>query len=190
MVVLLIQSLPVFANGGHEPGCPEENLPASGSFSVNEEDTAFFHGSVSVSNLSYHPRTVEEPSWAFISSDHTAYAHHYYTDRSFTVYYTYRLAVVEKPNDPKYESNPKYQTTLDEYDPEEQPMPTPLDHSETLWIDVTDLDIPRGEDSERYHMSAYSRIDVYYRKDGRTKQFSVKDCQNNVPFWHTRLRNN
>ena len=64
-------------------------------------------------------------------------------------------------------------------------MPTPLDHSETLWIDVTDLDIPAGEPGKDYHMSAYSRIDVYYRKDGRTKQFSVKDCQNNVLFRHT-----
>ena len=68
MAVLLIftlvqiQPLPVLANGGHEPGCPEEDLPASGSFSVNEEDTAFFFGSVSVSNLTYWPRTVEEPS--------------------------------------------------------------------------------------------------------------------------------
>ena len=64
-------------------------------------------------------------------------------------------------------------------------MPTPLDHSETLWIDVTDLDIPAGQPGAWYHMSVYSRIDVYYRKDGRTKQFSVKDCQNNVPFFHS-----
>ena len=61
-VNLLTHPMLVLANGDHEPGCPEEALPAWGSFSVDEDDTEFFYGSVSVSNLTYWPRTVEEPS--------------------------------------------------------------------------------------------------------------------------------
>lgn len=191
-ICLLTLPLSVLANGDdHQPGCPEEHLPASGSFSVNDEWYPFFYGSVSLSNLTYWPRTVEEPSWAHISSDHSVYAHHYYEDRSFTVNYAYRLAVVERPNDPNYEVNPRYHGTVDEYDPE-QAMPTPFEHSETLWINVTDLEIPAGDDGKWYHMSAYTRMDVYYQREGKpnVEQFSLKDCQNNVQFWHSRVPEN
>lgn len=193
-VCLLTLPLSVLANGDdHQPGCPEEDLPAEGSFSVDDEWCPFFYGNVSFSNLTYWPRTVEEPSWAYISSDHSAYAHHYYEDRGFTVFYAYRLAVDEKGADPRYEANPRYDTYLSAFDPETQAMPEDhLDDSESLWISVTDLEIPRGQNGKEYHMSGYTRMDVFYQKEGqhKTEQFSLKDCRNNVPFWHSRLPEN
>ena len=67
------------------------------------------------------------------------------------------------------------------YDPE-QPMPDYISESETLWVNVTNLNA--DEDGVEYHMSAYTRLDAW--SDGAAGKLSWKDCQNSIQFFHIR----
>ena len=177
-VSLLIQPISVLANGDGN-GCPDEGLVAETSFSVDGEWDTFIYGRAWVSKLTYWPWG--ELGAACISSDHDAYAHHYYEGLNFDVYWAYRLWVNEFPH--QFQSNPRYSTNLGEYDAETQPMPTDyLDDSETLWVDLSDLDAPIA--GKVYHMSAYARIDAYYTIQGTTRKFSWKVCVNSINFTH------
>ena len=88
--------------------CPEEALLAWGTQYIDPDDPMDpgISGSVYVGNLTYWPPTAEEPSWTYISSDHSVYAHHYYEDEDFDLYWSFRLSVDEHPH--QYQSNPRY----------------------------------------------------------------------------------
>lgn len=182
-VSLLIQPISVLANGDDNNGgngSPDEGLVAETSFSVDDESYPFIYGRAWVSNLTYW--SWGELGAACISSDHDAYAHHYYENLGFDIYWSYRLWVNDAPF--QYESNPRYNTYLGEYDPETQPMPTDLDDNETLWVDLSDLHINVPRENNVYNMSAYTRIDAYYTIQGTTKKFSWKDSINSISFLH------
>ena len=162
--------------------CPAEGLLAWGTQYIDPDDPMDpgISGSVYAGNLTYWPRTGEQPFWlAYISSDHSVYAHHYYEDEDFTLYWSFRLSVDEHPN--TYQSNPRYSGSLGLYVPDTQAMPDSISESETLWVDVTNL--PTGANGRLYHMSAYTRLDAW--SDEAAGKFSWKDCQNGISFLHT-----
>lgn len=61
-------------------------------------------------------------------------------------------------------------------------MPVPLEDSETLWVNVHNLQAPRA--GKEYNMSATTRLDVYFGPNGN-KKHSWKDCVNSVNFRHS-----
>ncbi|RKU13042.1 hypothetical protein C6501_09965 [Candidatus Poribacteria bacterium] len=127
--------------------------PSEASYSIDEEWYPFIYGYTWVGNLTYHPATADFP-YAYISSDHEFYCHHYYEDEDFEIEYRPLLTVWE---DLDFYVNPSYHTTLSEYDSETQAMPTDyLDHEETLWVNITDL--PAAETGTDYQMFAYTRM--------------------------------
>ena len=182
VAITMISYLFMSGNGLVYAHCPEEGLFAFGSFSIDEDEWyPYISGSVWVGNLTYWPRTVEEPSWAYISSDHSVYALHYYEDVEFDVYWSFRLSVDEDPHN--YQSNPRYSGSMGFYDPDDAMPHNYISDSETLWVDVTDL--RADEDGVEYYMSAYTRLDAYYEVPGQRGKFSWKDCQNGISFLHT-----
>ena len=88
-ICLLTQPLFVLANG-------DDEIPSEGSYSIDGEWYPFIYGSTGLDNLTYHPATVDFP-FAFISSDHDFYCHHYYEDEDFEVEYEPLLLVEEDP---------------------------------------------------------------------------------------------
>lgn len=155
--------------------CPAEGLQDSGSFFTGID---WIYGSASVSNLKYWP--FGDIGQAYISSDHSILSWSYHEDHKFTAFWKFRL-FVDGEWVHRFQTDPIYSGTLPKYDLESQPMPEPLFDSETLWVNVNDLSAPIA--GIEYTMSASTRLDVYFGRNGG-KKHSWKDCVNIIQFRH------